>query len=217
MKFVTILLPVKLTTPCDDISFSLRASHSKYDTTSVSYFPTGNLYVRRCAARPGRSLAKKNMNCGQQSEFWSVPCKLITAGLQNPTQHFTLSDLDWPPLQSADRWPRKCCVDVDWNGHLLNFLCACARLMLGGRQEFLITESFSVLGEKKKRENELTIVLLLRFVFKRSHCMFNGCCAPLIDCVLFFEGIVKDRLTPSVLFPSLLSLSPSQSFGAEPD
>lgn len=103
MKFVTILLPVKLTTPCDNISFSLRASHSKYDTTSVSYFPTGNLYVRRCAARPGRSLAKKNMNCGQQSEFWSVPCKLITAGLQNPTQHFTLSDLDWPPLQSADR------------------------------------------------------------------------------------------------------------------
>lgn len=105
MKFVTILLPVKLTTPCDNISFSLWASYSKYDTTSVSYFPTGNLYVQRCAARPGRSLAKKNMNCGQQSEFWSVPCKLITAGLQNPTQHFTLSDLDWPLLQSTDHWP----------------------------------------------------------------------------------------------------------------
>lgn len=191
MKFVTILLPVKLTTPCDDISFSLRASYSKYDTTSVSYFPTGNLYVRRCAARPGRSLAKKNMNCGQQSEFWSVPCKLITAGLQNPTQHFTLSDLDWPPLQSADRWPRKCCVDVDWNGHLLNFLCACARLMLGGRQEFLITESFSVLGEKKKRENELTIVLLLRLYSNVLIVCLTDVALPWLIVFYFLKGLLK--------------------------
>lgn len=50
-------------------------------------------------------------------------------------------------------------------------------------------------------------------VFKRSHYMFNRHSAPLVNSVLFFEGTVKDHLTPSVLpLPSLLfSLSLSLS------